>query len=90
VKLVRPKVSAKVEAAIKERLAAGTGILKTARTVGGGATCALADRSLPPSGASATIAPSRNFGGSHTVCALRWAYYRERHSRRNGQIAESI
>jgi DNA invertase Pin-like site-specific DNA recombinase len=36
VKLGRPKVSAKVEAAIKRHLAAGTGILKTARTVGVG------------------------------------------------------
>jgi len=36
VKLGRPKVSAKVEAAIRESLAAGTGILKTARTVGVG------------------------------------------------------
>jgi DNA invertase Pin-like site-specific DNA recombinase len=36
VKLGRPKVSAKGEAAIKERLAAGVGILKTARTVGVG------------------------------------------------------
>ena len=35
-KLGRPKVSAKVEAAIKEHLAAGVGILKTARTVGVG------------------------------------------------------
>ena len=35
-KLGRPKVSAKVEAAIRESLAAGTGILKTARTVGVG------------------------------------------------------
>jgi DNA invertase Pin-like site-specific DNA recombinase len=36
VKLGRPKVSAKVEAAIRDSLAAGTGILKTARTVGVG------------------------------------------------------
>jgi len=36
VKLGRPKVSAKVEAAIRESLAAGTGILKTAKTVGVG------------------------------------------------------
>jgi DNA invertase Pin-like site-specific DNA recombinase len=34
VKLGRPKVPAKVEAAILERLAAGTGILKTARELG--------------------------------------------------------
>ena len=36
VRLGRPKVSAKVEAAIKKHLAAGIGILKTARTVGVG------------------------------------------------------
>ena len=36
VKLGRPNVSAKVEAAIRESLAAGTGILKTARLVGVG------------------------------------------------------
>ena len=36
VKLGRPKVSAKVEAAIRESLGAGTGILKTAKTVGVG------------------------------------------------------
>ena len=35
-KLGRPKVSATVEAAIKKHLAAGVGILKTARTVGVG------------------------------------------------------
>jgi DNA invertase Pin-like site-specific DNA recombinase len=36
VKLGRPKVSAKVAAAIRDSLTAGTGILKTARTVGVG------------------------------------------------------
>ena len=36
VQLGRPKVSAKVEAAIRESLGAGTGILKTAKTVGVG------------------------------------------------------
>ena len=36
VQLGRPKVGAKAEAAIKKHLAAGVGILKTARTVGVG------------------------------------------------------
>jgi hypothetical protein len=34
VKLGQPKVSAKVEADVRDSLAAGAGILKTARTVG--------------------------------------------------------
>jgi DNA invertase Pin-like site-specific DNA recombinase len=38
VKLGRPKVSAKVEAAIKARLTAGTGILKTATALGVGSS----------------------------------------------------
>jgi DNA invertase Pin-like site-specific DNA recombinase len=38
VQLGRPKVSAKVEAAIQARLAAGAGILKTARALGVGSS----------------------------------------------------
>jgi hypothetical protein len=45
-KLGRPKVSAKVEAVIKERLA---GILRTARTVGTGAVQRIKAEIAPPS-----------------------------------------